>query len=116
MSKAHTLNDKFSLFIGIGFLVNAAIDFLHVIVSFSFADQPMFLKFLYPKHGLQDEYFLVLCWAIAIAGYPILANPDFPESNTSGQLQQKGSKSKKLPKSACNIFGSPCYSFCFTST
>ena len=37
MSRAHTLNDKFSLFIGIGFLVNAAIDFLHVIISFSFA-------------------------------------------------------------------------------
>lgn len=99
MSRAHTLNDKFSLFIGIGFLVNAAIDFLHVIVSFSFADQPMFLKFFIPQTWFAGRIFLSAMLAIAIAGYPILANPDFPESNTSGQLQQKGkSKSKKLPK------------------
>ena len=99
MSRAHTLNDKFSLFIGIGFLVNAAIDFLHVIVSFSFADQPMFLKFFIPQTWFAGRIFLSAMLAIAIAGYPILANPDFPESNSSGQLQQKGkSKSKKLPK------------------
>ena len=33
ISRAHTLNDKFSLFIGIGFLVNALIDLFHVTVS-----------------------------------------------------------------------------------
>ncbi len=99
MSRAYTLNDKFSLFIGIGFLVNAAIDFLHVIVSFSFADQPMFLKFFIPQTWFAGRIFLSAMLAIAIAGYPILANPDFPDSNSSGQRQQKGKgKSKKLPK------------------
>jgi hypothetical protein len=36
LARAHTLDDKFSLFIGIGFLANALIDLLHVVVSFSF--------------------------------------------------------------------------------
>jgi len=99
MSRAHTLNDKFSLFIGIGFLVNAAIDFLHVIISFSFADQPIFLKFFIPQTWFAGRIFLSAMLAIAIAGYPILANPDFPDSNSSGQRQQKGkNRSKKLPK------------------
>jgi signal transduction histidine kinase len=99
MSRAHTLNDKFSLFIGIGFLVNAAIDFLHVIISFSFADQPIFLKFFIPQTWFAGRIFLSAMLAIAIAGYPILANPDFPDSNSSGQQQQKGKdRSKKLPK------------------
>jgi len=99
MSRAHTLNDKFSLFIGIGFLVNAAIDFLHVIISFSFADQPIFLKFFIPQTWFAGRIFLSAMLAIAVAGYPILANPDFPDSNSSGQRQQKGkNRSKKLPK------------------
>ena len=33
ISRALTLNDKFSLFIGVGFLVNALIDLLHATVS-----------------------------------------------------------------------------------
>jgi hypothetical protein len=33
MSRAQTLSDKFSLFIGIGFLVNTLIDLLHATVS-----------------------------------------------------------------------------------
>ena len=99
MSRAHTLNDKFSLFIGIGFLVNAGIDFLHVVVSFSFADQPMFLKFFIPQTWFAGRIFLSAMLAIAIAGYPILANPDNPYSSSAGQRQQLGkSKSKSLPK------------------
>ncbi len=99
MSRAHTLNDKFSLFIGIGFLVNAGIDFLHVIISFSFADQPTFLKFFIPQTWFAGRIFLSAMLAIAIAGYPILANPDFPNSSYSGQHQHQGkNKSKTLPK------------------
>lgn len=99
MSRAHTLNDKFSLFIGIGFLVNAGIDFLHVIISFSFADQPAFLKFFIPQTWFAGRIFLSAMLAIAIAGYPILANPDFPDSSSSGQRQHQGkNKSKTLPK------------------
>ncbi len=44
ISRAHSFNDKFSLFIGIGFLVNALIDLLHVVVSLLNMDNIVFLK------------------------------------------------------------------------
>ena len=99
MSRAHTLNDKFSLFIGIGFLVNAAIDFLHVIVSLNFMHEPLFLKFFIPQTWFAGRIFLSAMLAIAIACYPILESPDSPGLNISGQQSQKGNnKTKKLPK------------------
>src|ERR687890_1445683 len=38
IARARTLDDKFSLFIGIGFLANALIDLLHVVVSFTYME------------------------------------------------------------------------------
>ena len=75
----------------------------------------MFLKFFIPQTWFAGRIFLSAMLAIAIAGYPILANPDFPDSNSSGQRQQK-EKKQEASKTTCNIFGSPCYSFCSTST
>ena len=46
ISRARTFSDKFSLFIGIGFLVNALIDFLHVTVSLLNMDNILFLKYM----------------------------------------------------------------------
>ena len=56
ISRAHTFNDKFSLFIGIGFLVTVLIDFLHVTVSLLNMD-----NILFHKLGLLEDYFLVQC-------------------------------------------------------
>src|SRR6187402_2267740 len=39
LARAQTLNDKFSLFIGIGFLVNALIDLLHVAISYTYMNE-----------------------------------------------------------------------------
>ena len=61
ISRANTLSDKFSLFIGIGFLVNTLIDLFHVIVSILNMDDILFLKYLFHRPGLLDDYFLVLC-------------------------------------------------------
>lgn len=57
IARTHTLNDKFSLFIGIGFLANALIDLLHVVVSFTYINEFMFLKYFIPQTGLQEESF-----------------------------------------------------------
>jgi hypothetical protein len=43
------LDEKFSLFIGIGFLVNALIDLLHVMVSLLNIDDTIFLKYFIPQ-------------------------------------------------------------------
>src|SRR5436190_6007846 len=80
ISRYHTLNDKFSLFLGIGFLTNGLIDLLHVIVSYNLINEPLFLKYFIPQTWFAGRLFLSAMFAIAIAGYPILSRK---ESNTS---------------------------------
>jgi signal transduction histidine kinase len=74
LARAHTLNDKFSLFIGIGFLANALIDLLHVVVSFTFMHEFMFLKYFIPQTWFDGRIFLGAMFAIAIANYPRLSS------------------------------------------
>ena len=69
ISRAHTFNDKFSLFIGIGFLVNALIDFLHVTVSLLNMDNILFLKYFIPQTWFAGRLFLSAMFAIAIFKY-----------------------------------------------
>lgn len=56
--RAQTLNDKFSLFIGIGFLVNALVDLMHAIVSFGSIDEQIFLKYFIPQTWFAGRIFL----------------------------------------------------------
>jgi hypothetical protein len=49
LARAKTLDDKFSLFIGLGFLVNALIDLLHVVISYTYMNEFLFLKYFIPQ-------------------------------------------------------------------
>jgi signal transduction histidine kinase len=80
IARSYTLDDKFSLFIGIGFLANALIDLLHVVVSYSYMDEFMFLKYFIPQTWFAGRLFLGAMFVIAIAGYPILSRK--PSSST----------------------------------
>src|SRR5918911_926558 len=73
IARARTLNDTFSLFIGIGFLANALIDLLHVMVSYIFMDDFLFLKYFIPQTWFVGRMFLSIMFVIAIAGYPSLS-------------------------------------------
>jgi signal transduction histidine kinase len=72
--RAHTLNDKFSLFIGIGFLTSALIDLLHVIVSYVSINDPIFLKYFIPQTWFAGRIFLSAILVIAIVKYPTLSS------------------------------------------
>jgi signal transduction histidine kinase len=74
IARARTLNDKFSLFIGIGFLANALIDLLHVVISFTYMNEFMFLKYFIPQTWFAGRIFLGAMFVIAIAGYPLLSS------------------------------------------
>ncbi len=89
IARAYTLNDKFSLFIGIGFLVNALIDLLHVIVSYTFMDEFLFLKYFIPQTWFAGRIFLSAMFAIAMAGYPAL-------TTTSATISKKSSSSSLI--------------------
>lgn len=93
LSRAHTLNDKFSLFIGIGFLANALIDLLHVVVSFTFMHEFMFLKYFIPQTWFAGRIFLGAMFAIAIANYPRLA----PKGDTIYAAPSKD-ENNKIPR------------------
>ena len=69
ISRAKTLNDKFSLFIGIGFLVNALIDLLHATVSLLNMNDILFLKYFIPQTWFAGRLFLSAMLAIAIVRY-----------------------------------------------
>jgi hypothetical protein len=65
ISRAYTLNDKFSLFIGIGFLVNTLIDLFHVIVSLLNMNDIIFLKYFIPQTWFAGRLFLSVMLTIA---------------------------------------------------
>jgi signal transduction histidine kinase len=84
LSRAKTLNDKFSLFIGIGFLVTALIDLLHAIVSLLNMNDILFLKHFIPQTWFAGRLFLSAMLAIAIVRYSSLLSV-----SSSTQLKQK---------------------------
>ena len=102
MARAYTLNDKFSLFIGIGFLVNALIDLLHVVVSYTFMDEFLFLKYFIPQTWFAGRIFLGAMFVIAIAGYQLLSGrPSCPSTTTTKSNLLTGHKqeTEELPSS-----------------
>ena len=84
ISRANTLSDKFSLFIGIGFLVNTLIDLFHVIVSLLNVDDTLFLKYFIPQTWFVGRLFLSAMLAIAIVKYT-----SFLSIKSSTQQKQK---------------------------
>ena len=84
ISRANTLSDKFSLFIGIGFLVNTLIDLFHVIVSLLNMDDTLFLKYFIPQTWFVGRLFLSAMLTIAIVKYT-----SFLSIKSSKQQKQK---------------------------
>src|ERR687897_11679 len=92
ISRAQTLNDKFSLFIGIGFLVNALIDLLHATVSLLNMNDIVFLKYFIPQTWFAGRLFLSAMLAIAIVKYSSYLSVN---SNIQQKQQQQISLGKK---------------------
>jgi signal transduction histidine kinase len=101
IARAHTLNDKFSLFIGIGFLANALIDLLHVVISLTYMNEIMFLKYFIPETWFAGRIFLSAMFVMAIAGYPLLSGITRKPNGSllSGYKQETVKKQKQLRSS-----------------
>ena len=89
---ARNLNDKFSLFIGIGFAVSASIDLLHVAVSYSLMEHSDFLKYFIPQTWFAGRIFLSSMLLVAIAKYSFL----FPEELITQNVTAKTIKTEKI--------------------
>jgi signal transduction histidine kinase len=92
ISRAYTLTERFSLFIGIGFLVNTLIDLFHVIVSILNMDDILFLKYFIPQTWVAGRIFLSAMLAIAIFKYTSFSSIN---SDTQQKQQQQISLGKK---------------------
>ena len=69
LARAYTLKEKFALFVGVGFLTNAVIDFLHAVLSYSFAGNTYFLQYFIPQTWFAGRTFLGAMLVIAVAKY-----------------------------------------------
>ena len=88
IARARALNDKFSLFIGIGFLTSALIDLLHVIVSYISISDPIFLKYFIPQTWFAGRIFLSAMLVMAIAKFSTLS----PSSTKEDKHQEQKAK------------------------
>src|SRR5919199_451839 len=88
IARARALNDKFSLFIGIGFLTSALIDLLHVIVAYVAIDNPIFLKYFIPQTWFAGRIFLSAMLVMAIVKFSSLSSSDF-------EIHEKWGRNKK---------------------
>ena len=85
--RAKTINDNFSLFIGLGFLISAIIDLLHVIISYNAISNPLFIKYFIPQTWFAGRIFLSSLLTIAILKYSKLAK-GIDEQQQQQQQQQ----------------------------
>ena len=87
--RARTSDDKFSLFVGIGFLTSALIDLLHVIVSYVAFDNPVFLKYFIPQTWFAGRVFLSTMLVMAIVKYYNLSSSSSKEEERGEQEKRK---------------------------
>ena len=80
ITRAYSLTDTFSLFLGIGFLTSALIDLFHGALSYHSAENTLFLKHFIPQTWFAGRTFISAMMVIAIVKY---AKPPDIDSNAS---------------------------------
>jgi signal transduction histidine kinase len=84
IARANSLQEKFSLFIGIGFVTIAVIDFLHATLSFSAAGNNTFLDYFIPQTWFAGRTFLGVMLVVAVIKYAgTRTNPISPSPSSS---------------------------------
>jgi hypothetical protein len=111
ISRARTFNDKFSLIIGIGFLVNALIDLLHVTISLLNMDNILFLKYFIPQTWFAGRLFLSAMFAIAIFKYN-----SFLSINSNKQQQKQQGQQVSSHQNNESILSKPILLYLITIT
>ena len=89
IARARTLNDNFSRFVGFGFLVAALIDLLHVVISYVYMDNVIFLKYFIPQTWFAGRIFLSAMLVIAIAKYPTFSGEENKRNDGLSEITTK---------------------------
>jgi signal transduction histidine kinase len=88
ITRAYTLNEKFTLFVGIGFLTVTVIDVLHAALSYNAAGDSAFLRYFIPQTWFAGRTFLGGMLVYAVLKY----------SPTSSSENQSASERQNLHK------------------
>ena len=95
ITRAYTLKEKFSLFVGIGFITITIIDFLHAVLSFNAAGNPIFLQYFIPQTWFAGRTFLGAMLVIAVLKYApepprmtTITNPSPSPSSSQSSLRK----------------------------
>ena len=87
ITRAYTLNERFSLYVGIGFSTIAVIDLLHAVFSFMAVGNNQFLLYFIPQTWFAGRTFLGAMLVIAVAKYA-------PKVEKQDELQREGVEEK----------------------
>jgi signal transduction histidine kinase len=91
ITRAYTLNEKFSLFVGIGFSTIAVIDFLHAVFSYIAVGNTEFLSYFIPQTWFAGRTFLGAMLVIAVAKYaPKVEKQDEQQIEGVGEEEPHG--------------------------
>ena len=85
ITRAYTLNEKFSLFVGIGFSTIAVIDLLHAAFSYLYVGDNEFLSYFIPQTWFAGRTFLGAMLVIAVAKYA----PKVEKNQDEQQIEQE---------------------------
>jgi signal transduction histidine kinase len=89
ITRAYTLNEKFSLFVGIGFSTIAIIDLLHALFSYGAVGNNEFLSYFIPQTWFAGRTFLGAMLVIAVAKYaPKVEKQDAQQMKVKEKSQQ----------------------------
>lgn len=88
ITRSYSLNEKFSLFIGIGFLTISIIDFLHATLSFNAVGNSPFLQYFIPQTWFAGRTFLGAMLAIAVIKYAHVQTASDFDAKTSADLNR----------------------------
>ncbi|MDQ3909311.1 MAG: hypothetical protein M3232_02770, partial [Thermoproteota archaeon] len=98
ITRAYTLNEKFSLFVGIGFSTIAIIDLLHAVFSYAFVGNNQFLSYFIPQTWFAGRTFLGAMLVIAVAKYaPKVEKQDEQQIGGGGEEEQEEPHSVDIP-------------------
>jgi signal transduction histidine kinase len=90
IQRSKVLEDRFSLFVGIGFLISVSIDLFHVIVSLTLIENVSFLKYFIPQTWFAGRFFLGIMLLVAILKYSSLSQREeieqLPTNSDSASL------------------------------
>lgn len=95
ITRSYSLNEKFSLFIGIGFLTIAIVDFLHATLSFNAVGNSPFLRYFIPQTWFAGRTFLGAMLAIAVIKYAHMQTASDFDVTATADLNRDNNRHEK---------------------